>query len=68
MIVWSLEYPEYAAAIAKYPRAFQNGACFPDWGYVVGASNAAEAAHWVQHPTHKSSHLENCRNSQKNLI
>jgi hypothetical protein len=41
------EYPEYSAIIAKYPRAFQNGACFPDWGYVVGASDAAEAAHWV---------------------
>jgi glycosylphosphatidylinositol phospholipase D len=42
----SNEYPEYAALITKYPQAFQNGACFPDWGYVVGARNAAEAAHW----------------------
>lgn len=40
---------EYSGLISRYPKTFQAGAAFPDWGYncvIPGYSKASEIAHW----------------------
>lgn len=37
----------YSDLITRYPSAFQNGACFPDWGFPLpGMHDASEFSHW----------------------